>query len=244
MKRVLVTRPEPDNAQTMACVSALGLKPVRLPLMVRENLETSLPPPDGFTAIVFSSANAVRALAERGELSKYTKLPVFAVGEKTGSAARQAGFDLITIAHGNVSTLMTLLDEQNITGSIFYPSAKTIAHDLTATLAPSGILAITTPVYDMRPLAALQPEIIAELRAKKIDAVLFYSRRTAQIFCRLLLNSLDSSQRVALTCICLSENVAAPLLDAKFSRIVLADYPSEEGIMAATLSFARGQITA
>lgn len=49
----------------------------------------------------------------------------------------------------------------------------------------------------------------------------------------------DVAPRLAMLCI--SEAVAEPLVGARFVRIGLADYPSEEGMMGLCLSFARDQ---
>lgn len=244
MKRVLVTRPEPDDAATAARLSALGLDPVMCPLMVRETLHTSLPASDGFAGLVLTSTNALRALDERGELTRYLDLPVFAVGEKTANAAREFGFAKVTSGAGDADSLIALLRRQNLSGSLFYPSGTKLSVDIAAALAPAGILVITSPVYTMRPIDTPAAQFCRKLVDDRIDAVLFYSRQNAQLFCELVANDLTMAQRADLTMICLSENVASPLLAAKFPRIALADYPSEEGMMALALSFARGQISA
>ena len=46
---------------------------------------------------------------------------------------------------------------------------------------------------------------------------------------------------IALGMLCLSENVAAPLIGAHFVRVGLADHPSEEAMLGLALSFARDQ---
>lgn len=242
MKRVLVTRPEPDNLDTCARLEALNLFTVAEPLMVRQNLDTGLPNPNGFGAMVLTSANALRALKERGELQKYIDLPVFSVGEKTAQAAKNAGFRNIQTANGDAASLIDLLKQQEFKNSLFYPSAKTISVDIAAALAPSGVLVITSPVYKMSAVNTLSDETVQNLQAGNINAIMFYSRRTAQIFCDVMTAKLSNDRRAALTMMCLSENVAMPLLGAKFPRIALSDYPSEEGMMALALSFARGQI--
>jgi uroporphyrinogen-III synthase len=53
--------------------------------------------------------------------------------------------------------------------------------------------------------------------------------------------TLPPDTRRNLPVICLSENVAAPLIDHHFSRVLLADHPSDEAVLALTLAFAREQ---
>ena len=92
LMRMLVTRPEPDGQLTQARLAALDIEAVATPLMVRQTLDISLPPPDGFAAMVLTSANAVRSLADRGVLDDYRHLPVFAVGDHTAREASDGFF--------------------------------------------------------------------------------------------------------------------------------------------------------
>ena len=92
MTNMLVTRPEPDCQSTLARLQALEIPAQAAAVMVRQTLDVSLPPPDGFTAMVLTSANAIRALADRDLLAPYRHLPVFAVGDHTAREANEAGF--------------------------------------------------------------------------------------------------------------------------------------------------------
>src|SRR5690606_42147907 len=98
--KMLVTRPEPDGQATAARLAALNIEAVVASVMVRRTLDASLPPPDGFTAMVLTSANAVRSLAERGVVGQYAHPPVFAVGDPTARQAREAGFGRGSCAAG------------------------------------------------------------------------------------------------------------------------------------------------
>ena len=66
---MLVTRPDPDASDTAARLGALGIEGVAGPLLVHQTLEVSLPDPTAFAAIAVTSANALRALDERGVLA-------------------------------------------------------------------------------------------------------------------------------------------------------------------------------
>ena len=52
MTRMLVTRPEPDTHSTVARLRALDIDAVAMPVMVRQTLQASLPPPEGFAGMV------------------------------------------------------------------------------------------------------------------------------------------------------------------------------------------------
>lgn len=241
--RVLVTRPQPDAADTAARLRALGLEPVIAPLLEMQLQTVELPDASTFAALALTSANALRALEQQGTLSHYLHLPVFTVGDRTAAHARNAGFDTVTSADGSFEDLVTLLSQEQISGRIFYPVGVHVAHDLADALKPAGFDVHPFPVYDMQPVGALPDTVVAEIESGAIAAVLHYSRRTAAIFCELAAARLAPAARGHLTMLCLSENVAAPLMENRYPRINLADYPSEEAMMALALSFARAQIT-
>ncbi|WP_316357284.1 uroporphyrinogen-III synthase [Devosia sp.] len=234
-----MTRPEPDAQATLARLDALGIDAVAAPVMVRQTLDASLPPPDGFTAMVLTSANAVRALAERGVLEQYRHLPVFAVGDRTAREASEAGFERVSSAAGALQDLVNAMTIARMRGPIFYPTGKHQSADLAKALAPLGVMVATAKIYDMVAIGALPAQILAELGGE-IGAVLAYSRRTAEIFATLA-TSLPRDKRSRLAMLCLSETVAEPLLEARFSRISLADRPDEDAMMALALAFAREQ---
>lgn len=237
--KMLVTRPEPDAQATLARLDALGISALAAPVMVRQTLDASLPPPDGFTAMVLTSANAVRALAERGVFEQYRHLPVFAVGDRTAREASEAGFERVSSAAGALQDLVNAMTIARMRGPIFYPTGKHQSADLAKALAPLGVMVATAKIYDMVAIDALPDQILAGLGGE-IGAVLAYSRRSAEIFATLAA-SLPRDRRSRLAMLCLSETVAEPLLEARFSRISLADRPDEDAMMALALAFAREQ---
>jgi uroporphyrinogen-III synthase len=236
---MLVTRPEPDAQATLARLDALGISATAAPLMVRQTLDASLPPPDGFTAMVLTSANAIRSLQDRGVIDQYRHLPVFAVGDRTAREATEAGFERVSSAAGALQDLINAMTIARMRGPIFYPTGKHQSADLAKALAPLGIMVATAKIYDMVAIDALPDQVLADLGGD-IGAVLAYSRRSAEIFATLA-HSLPRERRKSLALLCLSETVAEPLLEARFSRISLADRPDEDAMMALALAFAREQ---
>lgn len=236
---MLVTRPEPDATDTAGRLAALGIAPVKLPLLRLEVLDTSLPEPKGFAAIAVTSANALRALGQRGVLSRYLGLPLYAVGDRTAAAARDLGFAEVQSAAGSFGDLVEQLAHAGFAGPVLYPSGREISGDLARSLAPFGKMVITAPVYAMVPVEAVDPAVLEQMREEAIGATLIYSRRTADRFVQLVSPKLAPAARARLGLLCISEAVAAPLIDAHFVRIALADHPSEEAMMRLALSFAR-----
>lgn len=210
-----------------------------MPLMTRQTLATHLPPASGFAALTITSANALRALADRQLLADMLNKPVFAVGDRTAHEARMLGFSQVTASEGTLDALVTTIALARLDGPVLYPAGKHLSGDLARSLAPHGLMVITVPVYEMVAETVFPAHMSDALAEGAIDGALFYSRRTAEIFCDLV--PLPAEKRPALPVLCLSENVAAPLLEARFSRVMLADHPSEEAMMALALAFAREQ---
>tara|TARA_R110002124_G_scaffold109676_7_gene262806 strand:- start:444 stop:1187 length:744 start_codon:yes stop_codon:yes gene_type:complete len=240
MSRMLVTRPEPDAQSTLARLQALDIEGVTAPLMERITLDVSLPPADGFAAVVLTSANAVRTLVDRNVVEQYAHLPVLAVGDRTARDAEAAGFARVSSAAGAFADLVNAIGLSGLKGPLFYPTGKHQSADLAKAVAPMGVMVATAKVYDMVAITALPAHVLAALGDGGIDAVLVYSRRTAEVFAQLA-QSLDRAQRQALGMLCISEAVAEPLLETHFNRISLADRPDEEAMMAMALGFARAQ---
>ena len=230
MIRMLVTRPEPDASETAGRLRALGIEAIVQPLLIAETLRTTLPAADGFAALAVTSANALRALHDRGELPRFLRLPLFAVGDRTAALAREFGFAEVVSARGNIDDLVRLLAKAGIDGPILYPAARQQSGDLAKALAPYGVMVITAPVYAMNP--------VSSLNVADVHAILFYSRRTAHTFAAL---AGDFTNKAGIGMLCLSEAIAEPLLAAHFVRVSLADHPSEDAMMALALSFARDQ---
>src|SRR5690348_10603821 len=91
--RVLVTRPREEAEALALRLEPLGFEPVIEPLIEVRFPADATVDVAGAQAVVFTSANGVRALkTARGGSSLPRTLPVFAVGGTTAAAARAAGF--------------------------------------------------------------------------------------------------------------------------------------------------------
>lgn len=238
MVTMLVTRPEPDASETAVRLNALDIATLVEPLLVSETLATTLPDAKGFAALAVSSANALRALHERGDVPRFQKLPVFTVGDRTAAHARALGFAEVVSANGDLDALVALLAKAGLDGPILYPAARHQAGDLGKALAPHGIMVITASVYQMNPVERLSDAARAAVSDNAVGAALFYSRRTAETFVKLT-TGLAAATRIGV--LCLSETIAAPLIAAHFVRVGLAEHPSEEAMLRLCLSFARDQ---
>lgn len=102
---VLVVRPEPGLSATMAMAKEMGLNAIGYPLFEVRPCAWECPDPASIDALLIGSANAIRHGGRA--LSMLMEKPVYAVGETTADAAREAGF---TIAATGAGGLQNVLD--------------------------------------------------------------------------------------------------------------------------------------
>ena len=100
MSSVWITRAEPGASATAARVRALGWEAVVAPLIEIHPLEPKIDLA-GVGALAFTSAAGGRRLRRASPAER--RLPVFAVGEATARAAREAGFAEVVSADGDMS---------------------------------------------------------------------------------------------------------------------------------------------
>src|SRR5690606_6844315 len=109
-----------------------------------------------WAGVLVTSANAVRALAGRGDVSELAGLiglPVVAVGQGSAEAARQAGFVDVTSADGDAADLVRRAAARfaGARHPLLYLAGTHRAADVAAALSPHGIKVHTVAVYEARP---------------------------------------------------------------------------------------------
>jgi uroporphyrinogen-III synthase len=107
MRRVLVLRPEPGATATVQHARGLGLDAIAVPLFEVEAVAWTAPDSNHFDALLLTSANAVRFGG--AELGSLRALPVYAVGEATAEAGRQAGLRIVGTGDEGVDRLLDMI---------------------------------------------------------------------------------------------------------------------------------------
>ena len=231
MTRVWITRAQPGADATAGRVRDLGMQPLVEPLL--EVRPLPLEPLDlaGVGALAFTSANAVRAFAPR---CAERDLPVFVVGGATATAARDAGFDDVRSADGDVGALGDLILSQRrlLDGAILHPGAAQPAGDLVGVLKAAGVEAARLTLYETV-MRSPGPALLEALPGVRF--VLLHSPRGA----RALVEVLDRSPAPDLAALCLSPAVAAPLADAGLAVVASAEAPREDALMELLGAWAR-----
>lgn len=225
--RVVVTRPQADGERTAAALEALGHEVLVAPLMRIEPVAVDLA--GTWSAIAVTSANALQVIGVKADRMK--TLPVFAVGERSAETARLAGFAEVSSANGDVKDLVRLIAARAVgtKASLLYLAGEDRAGDFIAQLVAHGIDAEMKVVY--RTVAEVFPPVLAAaLEAGDVDAVLHFSRRSAELFIEGARASGVAGPAEDVRHLCLSAQVAEPLAGA--SRIAVAVRPEEAALIA------------
>lgn len=228
--RILLTRPEPDAERTAAALRALGHEVILAPLLYIDMSSDAELGTGPWAAILVTSANAARAVAYHTRCQELRALPVFVVGERTAQTMRIAGFSDVTSADGNVGDLAKRAAERlEPGGKLLYLAGAERSGDLAAALP--GFTVRTAVIYSAVAAAAL-PGAAAEALQSGVDAVLHFSRRSAEVYVR-------TTRAAGLTgaalggpihC-CLSAQVAEPLREAGAANIRIAARPNESALL-------------
>jgi len=229
--RLLLTRPEPDAQRTADALRRRGHTVVVAPLMRIEVLADAEIGAGPWAAIMITSANAAHAVVAHRRKRALESLPVFAVGERSAQAMREAGFADVSSADGGVGDLAQLVSERMTPGSaLLYLAGAERAGDLAAKLATRHFAVQTAVVYRAVAVDDL-PSAAAGALAKDIEGVLHYSRRTAEAYvdAARAAGMLESALKPAQ--FCLSAQIAEPLAQAGAATIHVAPRPAEAAMI-------------
>ena len=171
---VLVTRPQPDDEATASALRAKGFEVMLAPMLRFEPVAFHDDEDARYGAVIVTSANALRGIAPHLEGSRLLKLPLFAVGEHTASAAHRAGFDNVIPANGDAASLRDSVlasvkaKELKKSSPVLYLAGADLARDLAGELGERGFTVVTHTTYRMIPVSSLPREACEAFAASGI----------------------------------------------------------------------------
>lgn len=227
--RVLITRPEREATALASALAQRGHAPVIAPLFTLQFLH----PPGDFAAalaacqaVLLTSANGARALAEAGD---QRSKPVFAVGDTTAATAEGLGFISVVSASGDAAALGALIKQR------LDPAKGPLVHvagvDVAGDLAPEGFEISRFALYESRAADALPDSARAALQARALDAAMFFSPRASSVFAALVEKAglADACRGVA--AIAISPAAAEPLAALPFRTVRTAARPTRQAVL-------------
>ena len=230
--QALVTRPVEDAQATAELLRQRGFDVLIEPLMQVVQTPEHLPSLEGVQAFLATSANGVRALAQATDRRD---IGVWAVGDASARAATELGFTSVHSANGDVDSLtwlvMSKLSPQN--GKLLHVAGTEVAGDLGGALAHASYQVERVMLYHTTHATHFAPATVAALAAGSINAALFYSPRTAQLFTKILTQTGIPANLSRSWAFALSPAVAAKLAPLPWAGIQVALEPTQTQLMAA-----------
>ena len=236
---ILVTRPHPDNEATAENLRARGHVVLLAPVLKFEPVAFHDESEAGYSAIIVTSANAIRAVAPRLRDLGLLELPLFAVGEHTASAAREFGFADVIVAGGDAASLRDKVMQSarnkvlKKKSTLLYLAGADLSRDLGGELGAEGFSVVTQTTYRMAPVKLLPRDVCDGFATHGIEAVLHYSRRSARAFLDAARDEGVEISALAIPQCCLSETIASVLREAGASQVLVAATPDENALFDA-----------
>jgi len=220
---VVVIRPEPGNAATMAAARALGLEALGFPLFEMAACNWEAPDPAPYKALLAGSANVFRLGGEG--LSRLAALPIHAVGAATAEAARGAGFAVAQTGEGGLQPLANALPPGRylrLAGEKHVPLAL-----------PEGVTVDDIVVYAARG-RAMPPALVSALAGPAV--VLLHSGEAAQHFAAESARLGVRREHIALAC--LAPRIGQ-LAGQGWQGIEIAETRSDQAVLALALQMCK-----
>ncbi len=171
-----------------------------------------------FDNLIFTSANAVKAVASKADVQEIRRKPCFCVGEKTAELLDEVGFTVMETAD-NASALAEMIKQHyaNETFTFFCGSLRMETLPMSLKIAGVGFNEIET--YE----TVLAPKKVSS----EVDGLLFFSPSAVESY-------LTENKITQQICFCIGATTAKAL-EQKTKNIVIANKPSVENVIIQTI---------
>ena len=189
-RRVLVTRAATQAGKLSEGLRAIGAIPVEVPVLEIlppadfAPLDTALRQLDRYDWLILTSANAVRALAERASrvgisFKQAARPQVAAVGQATAAEAEKAGLQVALVPESYVAESLVFALSAQIAGKRILLARAAVARDVIPdALSKAGATVDVVDAY-RNAMPAAAPEQLRRALAEGIDAATFTSSSSA-----------------------------------------------------------------
>lgn len=218
MVPLIVIRPQPGNAATVAAAHSLRMMAHGFALfdMVPKSWEAALP--GHHDALLIGSAQVFR-LGGTG-LAVLRQLPVYAVGETTAEAAREAGFAVAATGDGAMQALLGQLDPAHCR------LLRLTGEERVALQVPHGVAVDERVVYASR--AAPLPAELAALLAQPAIVALHSAEAARHLTAQCVTHGI---KRAPLRLAALSQRIASAAGDG-WGEVAVAAFPDDKALLA------------
>lgn len=179
--RILITRPRGEAEKFAKEIEKEGFSALIAPMLEVVETPFALPDMGPYQGIILTSMHAARAVS----VTKMQRdLPVFVVGAATEEILKNQNFTDVSSAGANAAALARLIavTVADRTKPLLYIRGADISFPMRETLAAEGFQVDELIVYSAEKKEDFSEEVKAAMRQGAIDAVVFFSRRTAENF--------------------------------------------------------------
>lgn len=234
--RLLVTRPEPDATVLKARLIAQGHEVLIEPLLTIRFEDADPIELDGVQALMATSRNGVRALAQSAAAGRGRTIPLFAVGPGTAAAAKTLGFAALIVGPRDARELVPVVARHAEVngGPLVHLAGDTLAFDLAGELRRLGFHVLEPVVYTTAVAERFSAATAMKLGDGNIDGVLLLSPRAAHTYVTLAQRQGLVNACRKLRHFCLSAAVARALEPVGAPHVVVPERPNLQEMLALT----------
>ena len=127
-------------------------------------------------------------------------------------------------------------------GKILHVCGEEVRDGLEAALVEAGYTYERLVVYRTEPASRLAPRTVQALQSHEIDAVLFYSPRTAQVFAQLVERDALAGELAHASAVCLSEAIASEIRHLPWRSVEIAARRDQTALLACLEDLAAAMI--
>jgi uroporphyrinogen-III synthase len=244
-RRVLVTRARHQAGKLSEGLRALGAEPVEVPVLEiqppasYEALDRALGEFSTFNWAIFTSANAVRALADRAaqlnvEVANAASLNVAAVGAATADALRKIGFEVAFIPESYVAESLLEGMARQLAGKRVLLARAAVARDVIPdALRREGASVDVVDAY-RNGVPAEAPEELRRALAQRIDAATFTSSSSVTHLAEVAAKARIGFPLAGVPAVSIGPITTQTLREASWEPAAEADAHDVAGLIAAT----------
>lgn len=218
MVPLVIIRPEPGNAATVAAARQLRMETHGFALFEVAPKSWEAVPPGQFDALLVGSAQVFRH-GGRG-LGALRDLPVYAVGEATAQVAREAGFTVAATGTSNLQGLLGGLDPAH------RKLLRLAGEDRVVLTLPKGVIMEERVVYAT--LARPFPPELTKLLSEPAIIALHSAEAARHLAAQCVSNGI---KRARLRIAAMSNRIAAAAGDG-WGEVAVASYPEDKALLA------------
>ncbi|NRA85909.1 MAG: uroporphyrinogen-III synthase [Rhizobiales bacterium] len=235
MHKILVTRPLEDYQRTADNLFKLGFAAIHAPMMVFKLKAFIKPDISQYSALIFTSANGIRAIEKADCFSEIIKLPCYVVGAQTAEMAKKVGFKIFAKGAGDVNSLCDVIindyRQRGMSAALLHVSGLHKAGNLSRILKEAAIDVGSIHAYEMLEEGFIAEDIQRAFMGDDIKAILLYSPRSAKIFVKNI-KKLGLLQNISeIPTYCLSNNIAELLRKSYLKHIYFVEQPNEAALL-------------